>query len=426
MILTAEQVWAGRGRGFADGGVRIAAGRIAAVGPRRELVDGAPDEPHLHLAGCCLLPGLINGHCHLELSALGQTRPAAPEFIDWLLALIRDKAHLDMATATAAAAEAIAALPLLGTTAIGDIDSLGVAVVPLIAAGLRARIDVEVLGRDSARAHGMVQRLVEEWQRVRSLGGDLVTAGVSPHAPYTVGDALWRELARWCGRHGPPLTIHAAESAAEVAFLKGGKGPLVERLLPAVGWERLPPPAGGETAVSILAAHGLLNGAHLIHAVHLNDAEIVQAARAGCAITHCPRSNAYLGQPRASVGRWLAAGIPVGLGTDSLASNLSLDLWEEMRFAYLWHRSGPEPLAAEEILHMATAGSARALGWQGVTGALAPSLAADLVAVALPAGPVERLPERLVCEGHAEGVRLTLVAGRPLWQAPGIDLPLPS
>jgi len=423
MILTAEQVWAGRGRGFADGGVRIAAGRIAAVGPRRELVDGSPEEPHLHLAGCCLLPGLINAHCHLELSALGQIRPAAPDFIDWLLDLIRDKARLDMGTAAAAAEEAIAALPRLGTTAIGDIDSLGVAVAPLIAAGLRARIDVEVLGRDPARAHGMVRRLVEEWQRVSRLGGALVTAGVSPHAPYTVGDALWRELARWCLSNEAPLTIHAAESAAEVAFLKGGKGPLAERLLPAVGGDRLPPPAVGETTVSILAGHGLLEGAHLIHAVHLNDAEIAQVARARCAITHCPRSNAYLGQPRAPVGRWLAAGIPVGLGTDSLASNLSLDLWEEMRFAYLWHRSGPEPLAAEEILHMATAGSARALGWQGVTGALAPGLAADLVAVALPAGPVERLPERLVCDGAAAGVRLALVAGRPVWQAPGIELP---
>jgi cytosine/adenosine deaminase-related metal-dependent hydrolase len=230
-------------------------------------------------------------------------------------------------------------------------------------------------------------------------------------------------LARWCLSNQPPLTIHAAESAAEVAFLKGGKGPLTERLLPAVGWERFAPSADGETTVSILAAHGLLDGAHLIHAVHLNDAEIAQVARAGCAITHCPRSNAYLGQPRAPVGRWLAAGIPVGLGTDSLASNLSLDLWEEMRFAYLWHRSGPEPLAAEEILDMATVGSARALGWQGVTGALAPGLAADLVAVALPPGPVERLPERLVGEGGSAGVRLTLVAGRPLWQAAGIELP---
>lgn len=420
MILTADQVWAGRGRRFADGGVRVAAGQITTVGPRGELVADAAGEPHLHLAGCCLLPGLINAHCHLELSALGDCRPAAPDFIDWLLAVIRDKGRLDAATATAGADAAIAVLPRLGTTGVGDIDSMGVAVAPLAASGLRARIDVEVLGRDPARAHGMVQRLTEEWQRVQRFAGPLVAVGLSPHAPYTVGEELWRRLARWRQRHPAPLTIHAAESDAEVVFLKTAQGPLRERLLPAVGWERLPPP-GDETAVSILAAHDLLDGAHLIHAVHLQDQEIAEVARAGCAITHCPRSNAYLGQPRAAVGRWLAAGIPVGLGTDSLASNLSLDLWEEMRFAYLWHRSGPEPLAAEEILHLATAGSARALGWQSETGTLAPGMAADVVAVALPAGPVASLPERLLGDGNAGGVRLTLVAGRPLWRAPDID-----
>jgi cytosine/adenosine deaminase-related metal-dependent hydrolase len=92
-----------------------------------------------------------------------------------------------------------------------------------------------------------------------------------------------------------------------------------------------------------------------------------------------------------------------------------------MRFAYLWHRSGPEPLAAEEILHMATAGSAHALGWQRVTGILAAGMAADLVAVVVPPGPVASLPERLLCEGDANGVRLTLVAGQPVWQAPDVD-----
>jgi cytosine/adenosine deaminase-related metal-dependent hydrolase len=421
MILTAEQVWAGHGRSFADGGVRVVAGEIAAVGPRGELVADSRGEPHLHLAGCCLLPGLINAHCHLELSALGDCRPAAPDFIDWLLAVIRDKGRLDAATATAAAETAIALLPRLGTTGVGDIDSMGVAVAPLAASGLRARIDVEVLGRDPARAPGMVQRLTEEWQRVQRLAGPLLAVGISPHAPYTVGEELWRRLARWRARHPALLTIHAAESDVEVVFLKAGRGPLRERLLPAVGWERLPPPAGDETAVSILAAHDLLEGAHLIHAVHLDDEEIARVARAGCVLTHCPRSNAYLGQPRAQVGRWLAAGIPVGLGTDSLASNLSLDLWEEMRFAYLWHRSGPEPLAAEQILHMATAGSARALGWQHVTGTLAPGMAADVVAVGLPAGPVQGLPERLLSEGNAGSVRLTLVAGHPLWRTPDID-----
>ncbi len=413
MILTADSLWAGAGHALPDAGVRIADGRITAVGRRGELTPLAePGESVRHLDRACLLPGLINAHTHLELAALGPERPLAHDFVGWLLTLIEEKRRLEPEEAARASASAVASLVATGTTGVGDIASVEVARGPLLASGLRARIDLELLSLDPERAEVALGRLDDRWQAAAAAApGDLLALGLSPHAPYTLSERLWRRLAAWCQRHPAPITVHLAESRAEVALLGHGNGPLVERLFPAVGWERLPLPAG-PSPLAPLERHHLLDGALLIHACHLTPEEAGRVAAARAMICHCPRSNAYLGQPPAPVARWLALGIPVGLGTDSLASCPSLDLWEELAFAYLWHRATPEPLTAEQLLTLATAGSARCLGWQSVAGRLAPGFAADLVAVEVADGPLARLPERLLFDRGE--LRLSMVAGRQI------------
>ena len=314
--------------------------------------------------------------------------------------------------AKTAAAAAVARLAATGTTGVGDIASVTVAQAPLLASGLRVRLDLELLGLDPARADLALGRLADRYQAVaaaRPVGP--LALGVSPHAPYTLSDRLWERLAAWRRTHPAPLTVHVAESRAEVALLAYGNGPLVERFFPTVGWGDLPLPAG-PSPLDPLARHGALEGALLIHGCHLTPEEARRVAAASAALCHCPRSNAYLGQPPATVARWLALGIPVGLGTDSLASCPSLDLWEELAFAYLWHRTTPEPLTAEQLLTLATAGSARCLGWQTVCGSLAPGLAADVIAVEIDDSPLSRLPERLLFDRGR--LRLALVAGRPI------------
>lgn len=413
MILTADWLWPEAGHALKDGGVRIVGGAIAAVGPRPELTPLAEaGEEVRHLAGACLLPGLINAHTHLELAVLGQERPVAHDFVGWLLGLVEQKRRLEPDEAAQAAAAAVAALVAAGTTGVGDIASIDVAQAPLLASGLRVRLDLELLALDPARADLALGRLADRFHAVGAAHPDSpLTLGVSPHAPYTLSDRLWERLGAWRRRHRAPLTVHMAESRAEVALLAHGNGPLVEQFFPAVGWGNLPLPAG-PSPLDPLARHGLLQGAHLIHGCHLTPEETTRIAAAAACLCHCARSNAYLGQPPAPVARWLAQGIPVGLGTDSLASCPSLDLWEELAFAYLWHRTTPEPLTAEQLLTMATAGSARCLGWQAVAGALTPGRAADVIAVEVGGGSLARLPERLLFDRGR--LRLSLVAGRPV------------
>ena len=122
-------------------------------------------------------------------------------------------------------------------------------------------------------------------------------------------------------------------------------------------------------------------------------------AASGAAVAHCPRSNARLRCGTAPVAEFLSAGIPVGLGTDSLASNDSLDMFGEMRAALTAseQRAGREfpdaegtasrrwgssadplpPLTAGTVLRMATLDGARALGWGQLTGSLEPGKSAE-------------------------------------------------
>jgi cytosine/adenosine deaminase-related metal-dependent hydrolase len=198
---------------------------------------------------------------------------------------------------------------------------------------------------------------------------------LSPHAPYSASPAVFA-AARQSGRH---LMVHAAEVAEEVEFLRDGRGPLRD-LLEELG--RLPARfrAPGCTPVAYLDRLGVLGrGTALIHAQHLaaGEAELVRARRAAFVV--CPGTIEYFGRAAPDVGAWLELGIPVGLGTDSLASNDGLSMLEEMaRARRLW-----PGLAPNAVLEMATAHGGAALGRPSL-GRLARGIRADLCVAPLP------------------------------------------
>jgi cytosine/adenosine deaminase-related metal-dependent hydrolase len=194
-----------------------------------------------------------------------------------------------------------------------------------------------------------------------------------------------------------PLTIHVAESAAEVEMLRSGKGPLVE-LFRARGfiddaWE-----APGSTPVRYLHGLGVLSQRTLaVHCVHLDqqDQSLLQAGRV--TVVSCPRSNERLGVGTARIPKLLSAGVPVALGTDSLASAPDLDLFAEMA-ALAGTQQGLAPAA---VLRMASLNGARALGLDDRLGTIEPGKLASLFVVPLPdpaAKPFEVIcsnPERI-------------------------------
>jgi cytosine/adenosine deaminase-related metal-dependent hydrolase len=189
--------------------------------------------------------------------------------------------------------------------------------------------------------------------------------GLSPHAPYTVSQELLSEISDYAQRKAASMAMHIAESVEEVELLHQGSGPLADRLYTRVGWPP-PEPVGG--AIDYLQRSDALRPSSLlVHGVQLTADEIRRIAVAGASVVLCPRSNRQLSVGRAPVEALVCQGVNLCLGTDSLASNSSLSLWDEMGAALELYAP---VLSAVDLLRMATMGGARALGLSGEMGCL--------------------------------------------------------
>src|SRR5581483_8788136 len=201
----------------------------------------------------------------------------------------------------------------------------------------------------------------------------LIRVGVSPHAPYSVSDALYTAVASYAREERLPLATHVAESAAESALVREAAGPFADFLRGrGIATEpRAPSP------VALLDRTGVLGrDALLIPCVHADAPDVARIAASGAAVATCPRSNRYFGHGTAPVAAFRAAGVRVGIGTDSMASNVTMDLLAETRAAGCGGLS--------DCWAAASLGGARALGLDGAVGTLEAGKAADLAAFAAP------------------------------------------
>jgi aminodeoxyfutalosine deaminase len=351
-LLGAEWVVPGAGPPIRDGLVAVEQDRIAWVGGRADA--GRPAGPVRDLGRGVLLPGLVNAHCHLELSHLAAVREQAHQgFVAWVEALVERRSGADPALARAFTEAAIEELKTTGTVAVGDVSNALGHLGLLDASGLAAVVFYELLAWDPARAEVVLE---DARRRVADIARQGVRTPVrlAAHGPYSVSPSLLRALAR----EGGPAAIHLAESGAEERFLNGGDREwsafLGRRGLGHVSF--VPPQT---TPVRYLESLGALHpGLVAAHCVRVDADERALLARRGVFVAVCPRSNRRLGVGIPQVPEMLAAGVEVCLGTDSLASADSLDLLQD---AAALHREFPalEPAA---IVRMATATGARALG----------------------------------------------------------------
>ena len=243
-------------------------------------------------------------------------------FGDWLGTHITRKralVHDEMvAIARRGAADSLAA----GITTTADYSFSGASATAASELGLRATVYLEVFGTDPEQTARAFDEL-----RLHAPESELVRIGISPHAPYTCS----LDVYRWCLSLGIPVGTHLAESAAENEWLVSGTGPLE-----AIAQFLVRPT--GRRAVATLED---VLGPKLLcaHCVHIRDDEIQQLAHLDVPVAHCPRSNALLGCGTAPLAGLRAAGVRVGLGTDSPASTPSFDVWEELRTAVYLSRA---------------------------------------------------------------------------------------
>jgi len=348
-----------------DGAVLVGSdGRIAAVGPHPH-VPTPPGTTTLEFHDAMLIPGLVNCHTHLELTHLAG-RIAEGDFAAWIRRLRELKDATAASDFDAAAQRGVRECWARGVTTIADTGSTGAAMRALAALGGRGIAYQEVFGPDPGRLEVSLAELGASLDSLRPLASDTRRLGVSPHAPYTVSEPLYRAVALLAREHRLPVAVHLAESEAETMLVRHGAG----NFAAALRARGIPVTARGSSPVQYLTDTGHLTPDTLcIHCVQLDRTDIELLAQRGASVAHCPRSNAAHGHGRAPVAELRAAGVRVGLGTDSVVSVGDANLWAEAEAA---------GLAGEEALRALTIDGARALNWEHEIGSLEVGKAADL------------------------------------------------
>lgn len=349
-----------------NGTVAVEGAEIAYVGARA----AAPPGADVELGDVILAPGLVNAHTHLDLTVLRGRFDGLP-FFDWIRALTAARAALLpdelMESARAGIREGLRA----GITTYADTAPNDAPFDAMREAGVRGIAYREVFGPDPAQCQRSMDGLRASIAEMRPRETALVRAGVSPHAPYSVSDDLFAAVARFAIEERLPLATHVAESADESAYVTRGEGGFAGFLRS----RGIAVHARGRTPVDVLDRCGVLAGnALLIHCVRCDDADIATIARRDAAVATCPMSNRYFAHGAAPVAAMRTAHVRVGAGSDSMASNVRMDVLAEARAA-LGARA-PERDAWE----LATLGGARALRLDHAIGSLAPGKQADLAA----------------------------------------------
>ena len=388
------------------GAVAVDGALIVGVGFAVDLRARFPEARVEDFGQSVILPGLVNTHTHLELTALrGYLENEESNFYAWLRKLTL--ARLERMTpddirvsATWGACEAVRA----GITCVGDAsDSAMMSMLALRDVGLRGVVFQESFGPDPRLVDENFAKLKGKVEQLREVETDLVRVGVSPHAPYTVCRPQLELIADFAISERLPLMMHAAESAAEESFLRDGTGLFAEGFAKR-GIEWTPP---GISTIQYLKHAGILETQPLLaHCIRVDDEDIETLKQTGSKVAHCPKSNAKLGHGRAPLAKFLAAGVTVGLGSDSVASNNTCDLLEEARFALL---SAQNPsLKASQILAAAIQ-----------DGILREGAQADLIVVGLDGAhqlPVYDPATALVFSSSGRDVLLTIIAGREVYR----------
>ncbi len=383
----------GRTSGTVD--LRIEGKKISAIGER--VFPLSEEDTVIDGTGRLAIPGFVNAHTHLPMGlfrGLADDIPLQTWLEDYIWPAERALTSEDVYWGSLLG---IAEMLKGGTTQFADMyfhtDAIGRAVAETgVRALLSYGIVAQALDRHGRAEIGRADEVIEKWQGAAD--GRIRTA-VSPHAVYTCGKETWEAAIELAQKRGVPLHIHLSETGVEVERCRNE-------------WKETPVRALDRLdafAVPTLAAH----------CVHVDEEEMERLAERDVTVVHCPKSNAKLGNGNAPITALRSVGVEIILGTDGAASNNSLDMIEEMRFASLFQKGSlqdPTAVPAWEAVRMATEAGAEALG----AGARKISVGEDADVVLVDLDRIDTVPayeplSTLVYAAHADDVTDVIVAG---------------
>jgi 5-methylthioadenosine/S-adenosylhomocysteine deaminase len=427
MLLCAKYVLPIAAPHIEDGAVLVDGDRIVDVGPRAAMLAAHPAEKVRDFGLAVLMPGFVDLHTHLEYSVFRGLVDDLP-YTQWKMQVGRLGSRLDAAdwkdSAVLGAMEAIGS----GITTIADITKSGNSVAASSDAGLTGIVYREVSTMDKSQVAARMDAATSDIAAWRATAdGSRLEIGIAPHSPYTCHPALIEAAANLAADEGLPAAIHLAGSRDEYDFVRYGSSPLAQDFREESGWRDVAWMPTGVSPVRYVYQWGLLQLPRIlaVHCVQVDDADITILADNGVSIAHCPRCNAKLGMGVAPLTKFFEHGLTVGLGTDSPASNNTMDPFDEMRIGLLIQRSVSDEadfaryFTARTLVRLGTIWGARALGLDAEIGSLEPGKRADIIAVDLSSSP-HMVPtgdpySALVHTANQKDVLMTMIAGRVLF-----------
>jgi 5-methylthioadenosine/S-adenosylhomocysteine deaminase len=400
LIVTMDPQW----RVIPNGVLDIEKGRITYVGTGDHDSHGET----IDARGKAVLPGFVNTHTHIASNILARGLLDGVTGFAWLERLWKLKENFTSEDLFVASRVGIAEMLLSGTTCYNELFD-GYDPVPGISAmqetGVRAAAgwclaDGGVYADTAEQSWRDVANFGQLKQDFHATADGRVELVIAPHAPYTVSEALARAARKAADDHGLRLHTHLAEGTQEINWLREHHD---------------------KTPVEYFADCGLL-GPDLIaaHCCQFDEQEVKLFAKTGASIAHCPTCNSRSITGYLPIGLIWDAGIRVGLGTDGPASNNSLDMLAEAKFATTLHRfvsNDVLAISAERALSMATIDAARAMGLDASIGSLETGKKADVILIDLAApncAPVHNIYGTLIYSCSGSNVDTVLVEGRVL------------
>ncbi len=395
-----------------DGVITVSGNRISRVEAYTTKKHAASKSQMVDLGDVAVIPGLVNAHTHLEFSHLSEPLGfAGIEFTRWIELVIAERLGRTEAALTAipnGIRESIEA----GTIAVGE-----VATSPWLLESngiderLLGRFFIERLGNDPRREDAIVagtEYLLNELNRNSAQIPQTWRFGISPHAPYSVGLSLLRQLIGQSINFDVPLAMHLAETPLEIDLLCSQSGPFVTLLKKLGAWF----PGDAMSCTTIADYLNLLQSSRsclLIHGNYLTDQEMDFISRQPqFTVVYCPRTHRFFQHSEYPLKQLLQRRINVGVGTDSRASNPDLSLWRElqcMNETFPW-------LEPQTILGMGTWNGAIALDLQQDVGDVKPGLLARFLRIPISSNirnPYDELFGQ--CARHLEWVEIKSSSG---------------
>lgn len=390
-ILTMEE-----GTSTLKGEVWIKDDTIVYVGPAGKESNMTWDK-EIDAKGNLIMPGFKDAHTHTAMTFL-RSYADDMKLDDWLnKQVFPNEAKLD--------GESLYWFTKLG-------------IMEYLTSGITAAYDMYFFVDDGARAAkdcgfryvfcdstndfgGTAERMEEDYRRLNEDPSRMISHRLGFHAEYTTKRELMEDIAALAQRKQAPVSVHCSETKKEVEGCRAHSG---------------------MSPVAYMDSLGLFNyGGTIFHGVHMDETDFEILKKRGMYVVTNPASNLKLASGIAPINRYLQEGIPVAIGTDGAASNNCLDMFREMFLVTGLQKvvcDDPEAVPAMEVLKMATVNGAHAMGLDECD-TLSEGKKADLIMIDLNQPnmqPIQNTEKNLVYAGSKQNVKMTMIAGKVLYQ----------